>query len=221
MYHAYGESDFELLNHLHTGTTTLLVGHAYVIKATYSKGVVKVAACEVTTANVGTAANPEIVTHRCNMVTEGSNSSGQVTDTPANSTTEIIVGAAARPASPNNDVVTEGFSGALEEIYLSKVSLEDAQAMVWSDPATGCVNFYIWDYTNPLTRRFWANRTASLLNDGSASVSQWDGAEFQPSTAGWDVVHSNQTFNSELFTMVDGWHPLWGGVLHALFCCYS
>ena len=44
-----------------------------------------------------------------------------------------------------------------------------------------------------------------------ASTSQWDGAEFQPSLAGWDFLHSNQTYNSGLHTLDWGWHPLWGG----------
>jgi hypothetical protein len=190
-----------------TGTTVLQQGTSYVLKATCKAGVIKIHVCPIQTQNVGTADAPVFVTHRCNMTTEGTN--GTAGGTPANSTAPIVVGAIDVPllAAP----ALFGFVGALEEIYLAKVSLEDADAMVWSDPATGCTNLYIYDYTNPAARAFWANKTASLLNLGSAVTSQWDGAEFQPSTAAWDFPHSGQTFNSGLYQQPGGWRPLWGG----------
>ena len=99
------------------------------------------------------------------------------------------------------------FSCALEEIHLQRLSLENATAAVWpGGPGAGPVNYYMWDYSKPAARDFWANRTASLINEIGAVVGQWDGAEFQPCAALWDVPHSKRTYNSGL------WLAQFGGV---------
>ena len=59
------------------------------------------------------------------------------------------------------------------------------------------MNFYVWDYTRPETRAWWANRTAAIFNAFDASTAQWDGSEFQPGIAGWGFDHSNQTYASQ------------------------
>lgn len=41
-------------------------------------------------------------------------------------------------------------------------------------------------------------------------MSQWDGAEFQPTARGWDIKHSANTFGSGLY-FPNGWSLLWGG----------
>ena len=90
----------------------------------------------------------------------------------------------------------KGFSGAMEEMFLSRLSLENITAHLFSCPGCGCNNckctrvayyfeaskrngctVYIWDYTNPKARAFWANGTASLFNEAGAEASQWDGTD--------------------------------------------
>ena len=50
------------------------------------------------------------------------------------------------------------------------------------------------DYTNPAAREYWASSIAALFNELGAEVCQWDGAEFQPTIAGWGMNHSTQTW---------------------------
>ena len=113
----------------------------------------------------------------------------------------------ARGRSSADGSLLDAFSGAFEEIHLQKLSLENATAAVWpGGPAAGPVNYYMYDYSNAAARSYWANRTARLINEVGAVTAQWDGAEFQPCAALWDVPHSNRTFNSGL------WLAEFGGV---------
>jgi hypothetical protein len=92
--------------------------------------------------------------------------------------------------------VVDGFDGAIEEIFLYKITLQEVNAYLFACPDTGCLNWHIFDYTRPAALEFWANGTPKIFNEVGAAVSQWDGAEFQPSISGWDVPHSSNTVNS-------------------------
>ena len=216
-----------------TGTTILTpddpthtVGGPWVVKATVGNGKVGLHLCPVVTENIGTAANPVMARNRCHMDTEATSTAASKTPLLAQSTASITVGAGS--ASPLLGVgvgsavrdqihmsaapTAAFFSGAIEEIMLSKVDTTSWEMFNWNCPATGMLDYYIFDYTNPAARQYWANSTSALFNMAHATASQWDGAEFQPSTAGWDIPHSNQTFNSGLYTLSQmDWHPLWGG----------
>jgi hypothetical protein len=90
--------------------------------------------------------------------------------------------------------LNDAFSGALEEIHFQRLSLENATAAVWpGGPGAGPVNYYMFDYSKAMSRRHWANHTARLINEVGATTGQWDGAEFQPCAALWDLPHSNRT----------------------------
>lgn len=121
-------------------------------------------------------------------------------------TSNITVGAQLSGSSP---VVSKAFNGAMEEIFIQRISLENITAHLFACPACGCNNFYLWDYTNPAARAYWANSTADLFNELGAEVCQWDGAEFQPTIAGWGMNHSNQTW--------DGPTTLWNGATQQAF----
>ena len=52
------------------------------------------------------------------------------------------------------------------------MSLETVNAMLFSCPNTGCVNWYVFDFTNPESRAWWANGTSRMFNQAGAAVSQ-------------------------------------------------
>jgi hypothetical protein len=75
--------------------------------------------------------------------------------------------------------VTSGLIGALEEIFISRVDTSLWTRFNWNVPPTGITDFYIWDYTVPSVREFWAESLATLYNNltyGTVGAGQWDGA---------------------------------------------
>ena len=66
-------------------------------------------------------------------------------------------------------------------------------------PGAGCVGR---DYTNPAARAYWAQSTADLFNELGAEVCQWDGAEFQPTIAGWGTNHSQQVCHHTIYLAI-------------------
>eukprot|EP01052_Picozoa_sp_SAG31_P014236 SAG31_NODE_876_length_11307_cov_3.506781_12_plen_407_part_00 len=113
----------------------------------------------------------------------------------------------AKAAAGAETLLQHPFSGALEEIHLQRLSLENVSAALWpGGPGQGPTNYYMYDYSQPQARDYWANKTATLINHVGAIAGQWDGAEFQPCAALWDIPHSNRTFESGL------WLAKYGGV---------
>lgn len=182
-------------------------GGTWVVKATFGNGQTRIYLCEVVDKQVSTASGPFTLRNRCDMWEDGAAS--------------IAAGASLAPSAANITLgasldasrrVSETFCGALEEIMISKVDTSNWTKFNWNCPGTGIEQYYIFDYTNPLARAHWANATARLFDVTSASVSQWDGAEFQKSIGGWDSRHSHQTYNSGLYSIPGvGFHGLWGG----------
>ena len=150
----------------------------YVVKATHAGGTIKIFVCSLT------------ADFRCSMPTPEGTAHGSL---PIGISTEnITVGA-------NQDggaAPTNMFDGGVEEMFLYQTSLEKVNAMLFSCPNTGCVDWYVFDYTNPAARKWWANASASMFNAVGAAVSQWDGNEFQGSIAGWDLPHSDATIGA-------------------------
>ena len=87
------------------------------------------------------------------------------------------------------------FAGAMEELFLARVSFENVTAYAHTAPGIG-KGVYLWDYTNPATRSFFANATADLFNHAGAVTAQWDGMDVEMSVHGWDIPHSSATFNA-------------------------
>jgi hypothetical protein len=123
------------------GKTVLAVGSSYVVKATANAGVIQLQLCMLTSENMGTATAPEMVHKRCQMAVEATNSTaasalaatgmangdfgdGWAVKNLAKSTADIFVGADFTLPPPANG---NHFVGAIEELYLAKVSLEDAK----------------------------------------------------------------------------------------------
>lgn len=189
-------------------------GGPWVVKATVGGGVARVHLCPLVVENAGTPAAPVPARNRCHMSQQGS----------ANATGGAALAKGGGNISLGAEVGAGGasavFRGALEEIMLSKIDTTPWTRFCWNVPGTGIENMYIFDYTLPKARAFWANATASLFNEAQAATSQWDGAEFQPSTAGWDIPHSSQTFNSGMYLSSDSaqhWHLFWGGATNQAF----
>ena len=67
--------------------------------------------------------------------------------------------------------VVDGFDGAMEEMFLYKITLEEINAYLFACLDTGCINWHIFDYTRPATREFWANRTSKMFNEVGAAIS--------------------------------------------------
>jgi hypothetical protein len=82
-----------------------------------------------------------------------------------------------------------------EEMFLSKLSLENITAHLYSCPGCGCNNFYIWNYQKQEVRDFWANGTARLFNEAGAEASQWDGTDMLDGW-GWGLPHSKNTWSA-------------------------
>jgi hypothetical protein len=85
------------------------------------------------------------------------------------------------------------FVGAMEELFLSRISLENITAHLF---VANAYPMYLWDYTKPATRTYWADGVAAIYNEGNAVCSQWDGSEYQPGIAGWGLPHSSQTWSA-------------------------
>ena len=165
------------------GTTVLLPGEAYVVKATHEGGRIKIFACQLTFDFRCPLHQPEGTGHGLLPLQTG--------------TADVWFGARGRSA---NGSLIDAFRGALEEIHLQRLSLENATAAVWpGGPGAGPVNYYMFDYSSALVREYWANQTARLINEVGAITAQWDGAEFQPCAALWDLPHSNRTVRDHCF----------------------
>lgn len=126
----------------------------YVVKATHAGGDIKVFLCALT------------ADFKCTMPTPEGVATGSLP--LGSSTSDITIGA--------------GFDGGMEEMFLYMMSLEEVNAMLFSCPETGCVNWYVMDYTNADARAWWANGTSSAFNAVGAAVSQWVRPKFLPLT---------------------------------------
>ena len=179
-----------------TSTTALpMSGDAHVIKATQAAGKVSIFICAVT---------PD---YRCNITTtpEGV---GYGTLPLQLGLSPIFWGAEGRRLSSiggGSSTLLSPYSGAMEEMSLQRVSLENFTHYLDGSPAAGPINFHLWDYTTEAGRQWWAESTAAMFNEAGATVSQWDGAELTPLASLWDLPHSKQTFNSGL------WDAEYGG----------
>ena len=156
-----------------TSTTVLTaavpgVPGGYVVKATHAGGTIKVFVCAIS------------VDFKCVMPKAEGTAHGS-----------LPIG-----ISASSITVGKGFDGGIEEMFLYKMSLEKVNAMLFSCPDTGCVDWYVFDYTNPEARKWWANGTSHMFNAVGAAVSQWDGTEFPGTLSGWGVPHSDATLSS-------------------------
>lgn len=117
------------------GTTDLrrrsstAANQTYFVKATHAGGVIKLFTCLVAYDFQCTMPTPEGIAHGSLPLTVG--------------TTDIIFGAASLPTNPGAKVV-QGFTGALEEISLHRLSLENVHAHLFSEPGSGCGNYYMY-----------------------------------------------------------------------------
>lgn len=191
-----------------TGTRVLQPGHAYVVKATHAGGTLKVFTCELGEPGdfrCDLGPTPEAVAHgQCTECKHVWSNGSTIEDGPLKDPTKVnclynagkpscfLWGAEQNAAGNGAD---KGFHGAMEEMFLAKLSLENITAHLYSCPACGCNNFYIWDYTNPAAREFWANGTARLFNEAGAEASQWDGTDMIGGW-GWGIPHSKETFSA-------------------------
>jgi hypothetical protein len=118
---------------------------AYVVKATHAHGTVKIFSCALGSdfrcplgptpegSATGSCTGPEAVFGTIKTPT-------CVSSDP---TADIIIGAE-QDCSHHPCGVKNGFVGAMEEIFLSRLSLENITAHLFSCPACECNNFYIW-----------------------------------------------------------------------------
>jgi hypothetical protein len=155
----------------------------YVVKATHAGGDVKVFVCAISIDFKCHMPNPDGVAHGLLPLITG---------------VENVTFGGERVPETSTANLTNGFEGAMEEIFFYAMSLERVQAFLFSAPVTGCVDWYIFDYTNPEARTWWAQKVARMFNAVGAAVSQWDGAEFQGTLSGWDLPHSAKTVSSGL-----------------------
>ena len=88
---------------------------------------------------------------------------------------------------------TTSFVGAMEEIQLARISLENITAHLFLG---NLYPMYLFDYTNPETRKYWAASVAAIYNEAGAVAGQWDGSEYQASVAAWGIPHSSQTWSA-------------------------
>ena len=181
-----------------TGATVLKphtagVPGGYVVKATHAGGNLKVFVCALTSDFKCSMPDPDGIAQgnlplicSTHNITFGGAMAASSTAAKATGGSGFDVGA----------TLTDGYEGGMEEMFLYMMSLEKVNAMLFSCPNTGCVNWYVFDFTNSEARAWWANGTSRMFNQAGAVVSQWDGNEFQGSLAGWDVPHSDATLNS-------------------------
>ena len=140
----------------------LLPGNAYVVKATHAGGVLKVFTCllgDDFSCDLGPTPEGK-TTGQCILQYEH----GHCREYWSNGTVVGGGGAAGAPSSVKclwgnganggniivgaeqnaaGNGVDRGFVGALEEIFLSKLSLENISAHLFSCPGCGCENFYM------------------------------------------------------------------------------
>lgn len=144
-----------------TGSTVLKpqvpgVPGGYVVKATHAGGTVKVFVCALSLDFKCTMPNPDGVAHGSLPLVV--------------STNNITFGGQA--ADGGNGGIKSGYHGAMEEMFVYMMSLETVNAMLFSCPNTGCVNWYVFDFTNPASREWWSNGTSRMFNQAGAAVSQ-------------------------------------------------
>lgn len=138
---------------------------AFVIKATHSAGHVKVFSCLL------------MADFTCEMTEPDGEASGSLPLQVATPPQDIYFAAEDVSAVGNTTAqLGNGWKGAMEEIALWRLSLENVTAHLFSCPECGCTNFYIFDYTRAATRTWWAHKTANIFNSFGASSAQWDGA---------------------------------------------
>ena len=129
-----------------------------------------------------------------------------------------------RAGHERGDIIdaSTSFVGAMEEIQLARISLENITAHLYlgnaypmcpSHSISLCIlavifavkysadlfvrrGRYLFDYTNPAARKYWADSVAAIYNEAGAVCGQWDGSEFQSSVAGWGMPHSSQTWSA-------------------------
>ena len=115
---AYGSTDVRKSSYSSPNQT-------YVVKATHAAGTIKLFLCTV---------GPNF---ECSMpVPEGV---AKGTLPLATGTADVLFGAASK-GSP----VLHGFVGALEEIQFNRISYENVSAHLFTEPGSGCSNYYIW-----------------------------------------------------------------------------
>ena len=188
-----------------TGSRVLVLGNPYVVKATHAGGKLKVFTCLLADdfqCELGPTPEGQ-VQGECTECKEFWTNGTAVTGPRAASKVDclyksghdggsILWGAEQNAAGNGAD---RGFHGAMEEMFLSRLSLENISAHLYSCPACGCNNFYIWNYLQPATRAFWANGTAELFNEAGAEASQWDGTDMVGGLSG-GFAHSKKTFSA-------------------------
>ena len=112
-----------------TGATVLKpqvpgVPSGYVVKATHAGGDIKVFVCAITAG------------FKCTMPTADGVAHGALPLVV--SVTNITFGGA---ASTSGEGITDGYAGGMEEMFLFMMSLETVNAMLFSCPNTGCVDW--------------------------------------------------------------------------------
>ena len=119
-------------------------------------------------------------------------------------TADIILGGAEQRTTDATEgeglavvVAMTSFVGAMEEISLSRISLENITAHLFLG---NLYPMYLFDYTNPDTRKYWADSVAAIYNEAGAVCGQWDGSEYQMSVAGWGFPHSSQTWSAGTYS---------------------
>jgi hypothetical protein len=174
-------------------TRVLRNGSAFVIKATHAgrldtgRGTLKIFSCELAAGSFA-----------CPLSTVEGTASGLL---PLQTgTADIILGGAEEHLPAESWAVVEAavaastsFVGAVEEIQLARISLENITAHLF---LANLYPMYLFDYTNPETRKYWADSVAAIYNEGGAVCGQWDGSEYQMSVAGWGLPHSSQTWSA-------------------------
>ena len=165
------------------GSRAVMNGSSYVIKATHAgnldtcRGTLKLFSCELA---------PD--SYACPLsVVEGC-ASGLL---PLQTGTADIIWGAEQPVA--TVVAGTSFVGAMEELFLSRISLENTTAHLF---LSNGYPMYIFDYTQPATRKYWADAVAAVYNEAGAVCGQWDGSEYQPGMAGWGLPHSSQTWSA-------------------------
>ena len=121
-----------------TSTTALpTTGDAHVLKATHAAGRIQIFICAVT------------ATYRCN-INRTSEGSGRGQLPLQLGLSPIYWGAEGRLSGGRG--LLHAYSGAMEEMQLARVSLENITHYLCGSPAAGPINYHIWDYTVPAAR---------------------------------------------------------------------
>eukprot|EP01050_Picozoa_sp_SAG11_P009751 SAG11_NODE_939_length_6468_cov_4.629926_4_plen_1017_part_00 len=167
------------------GTRVLRNGSSYVVKATHAgsldtcRGTLKLFSCEL-------AAD----SYACPLSTPEGSASGLLPLQVGKA--DIILGGAERKAGEAVAPATS-FVGAMEELFLSRISLENITAALFLGNG---YPMYLFDYTQTSTRKYWADAVATIYNKASPVCGQWDGSEYQSGVAGWGLPHSTLTYSA-------------------------